>query len=165
MTEEEIRHFEGIDKLRAHSWDSFNRRRDYEWKVCLAIWTALLAFAGIAISGRNGAPPSITGWHVLWTTVLVALVAVLHGFWVLRLTSANDADKRQALFLADTMLERLGLELPKETKAVVEARKRTKEKAGADAMKTRWNETYQIGITAVLCLLGIASVWTRWLVK
>ncbi len=37
-------------KLAEHAHDRFHQRRDYEWKICFAIWTSLGTAAGLIIS-------------------------------------------------------------------------------------------------------------------
>jgi len=51
MREDQKRVFDAIYTLRLAAWNSFDKRRDFEWRAALGIWTAMAAMIGILLSG------------------------------------------------------------------------------------------------------------------
>ena len=66
MNEDERNRFLGLESLRLAAYSSFNDRRVYEWKLNLAIWTALaVLLAGLVQPSRDGAVFPLRGAAVL----------------------------------------------------------------------------------------------------
>ena len=75
------------------SWDNFERRRNYEWKLSLGVWTAIAAFAGLAFEhDRTDACA-----HPLWVLGVCVLIAVVHFSSLFYIMRANNTDKNIAI--------------------------------------------------------------------
>jgi hypothetical protein len=77
-----------------YNYGNFNQRRQYEWKLVMAIWTALVAFIGIFITND-------LSFHWLWIFPYILVISFM--LWIQYrflywLQSANDVDKRRAEF-------------------------------------------------------------------
>lgn len=72
---------------------SFDRRRAYEWKLNLAIWTAIATFLALVVKGKVDGRLSKHWWLVM---VAIILIALLHLALLLFMRSANAIDKRKA---------------------------------------------------------------------
>ena len=88
-----------LETLRKAAWESISNRRQFEWRLCIAFWTLLLA---IVAAFGTGHVPSFDGshrcsaaiFHVI--AVIVALVlGVVHTFWLFGLQKAYTLDKRE----------------------------------------------------------------------
>lgn len=102
--------FEALETLRKAAWDSFYRRQSYEWKWCVAIWTPLLAFIGIALKESHVWIP----WH--WMVPMAILLLVLHIVWQVNLKNSNDNDNNKMYEFENNMREVVGLEVWKKSK-------------------------------------------------
>ena len=43
-----------LEKLRNASYQHYLRRQTYEWKMCITIWTPLVAVIGVILTKSNG---------------------------------------------------------------------------------------------------------------
>jgi hypothetical protein len=112
----------------------FDGRREFEWKVTLGLWGAILG--SIAILGDT-----ITQLPVWVLCIFAALVIFGHLLWLHYNWRANRIDKDQAFIISRKAAERLGIELPPwEQKTVLRM---------APAM------AFQLYITVVLLLLVV----------
>ncbi len=87
--------FDATETLRQAAWQSFDRRRAFEWKLSFGLWTPLaLSIAGLAAGevtlGEDAAPER---WFV---SVIAFAVFVLHGWWSVYLAHVNAADLRKS---------------------------------------------------------------------
>ena len=78
-----------LEKLRKGSFENWVRRQTYEWKMCITIWTPLVAFLGILLTQRHVWFP----WPPL--VALLMLWAVIHVVWQRNLKQSNDVDVRK----------------------------------------------------------------------
>jgi len=132
-------------------WTNFNRRRGFEWKFSMSIWTALAAF--IAISFREGAGmPSVR--LRIGLVVGAILIWVVQMWFLRRVTLANRADKAKALFYEYAMKDILLFKFDQDVKkALVDLK-------SWDRPGDWWSCITQLAITLVLIALAIlVQVW------
>jgi len=95
-------------KLSERSWTQFNFRRDVEWKLAMAIWTALLAFLGIVITGKliHISPCGMLGLYIL--PLLIFLIHIVWFYWA---RQAHDVDQGFVFGYEEEIWKTLGIEL------------------------------------------------------
>ena len=118
----------------------FDTRRNYEWKVSLSFWAAIIASATVL---RVETVP-------LYAVVIIDLVvASLHGFWLWHLTAANYNDNKWSLHyrkLAQAIL------IYHDYKIAGAPKKVPAQKLGWYII-TNWAVQFQFGVTVVLLSL------------
>ena len=91
------------------AWTNFDRRRSYEWKLSLAIWTALTAFIALTLKGNLNQPPKLP------FGVFAALIVCLQAFFLHRVKLANSADQKAALSCEKELCKSVGEDLDWDT--------------------------------------------------
>jgi hypothetical protein len=91
--------FEQLETLRKAAWESIANRRQFEWRLCIAFWTLLLAIVaafgtGHVTSFDDSHRCSAVTFHVIAAIVALVLGAV-HTFWLFGLKNAYRLDKRE----------------------------------------------------------------------
>ena len=75
-----------LENLRNASYQHYLRRQTYEWKMCITIWTPLVAIIGIILTKPNVdigmIPLAIASFFILG----------IHVVWQLNLKKSNDLD-------------------------------------------------------------------------
>lgn len=150
MTNEDKNKFDALEQLRAAAWDSFDKRRTYEWRICIALWTAFAAFIGAVVTGRVATTTPVA----VGTTIIALAVLILHHFWLRGLSRAHETDKREDVFFRRQMMDMLGLQFSEEDKA--------HHKVIQDSWGkfTNWSRLFQIGVTTLLVLGTIITIWS-----
>jgi hypothetical protein len=99
--------FEQLETLRKAAWESIANHRQFEWRLCIAFWTLLLAI--VAAFGTGHVPSfddshrcSAVTFHVIAAIVALVLGAV-HTFWLFGLKSAYRLDKREESDIREEM--------------------------------------------------------------
>lgn len=82
-------------------YSNFDRRRVYEWKLSLGIWTALAAFIALTFEGKIVLPST----PLLLVAVLLGLLLSTHAFFLIMVTNANDIDKGKAHFCEEQLIK------------------------------------------------------------
>jgi hypothetical protein len=79
------------------AYQSFNDRRNYEWKFSLAIWTALaVMIAGLTQLVQTGETFVLHGrYHEIGSIVFGALLLLLHIYFNNCLARANAIDRKK----------------------------------------------------------------------
>jgi hypothetical protein len=146
MTEDDRRRFESLGNLRQAAYASFNDRRVYEWKLNLAIWTALaVLLAGLLQPSKVGEAFPLHGTAVWVSAVLLGgLIA----------TRANAIDKGVALHYAGAMQDMLALPFATDLQKRIDAHPK-------QVGWRQWAPLAQVAITALLALASIAIVFVR----
>ena len=152
MTNEDKNKFDALEQLRAAAWESFDKRRPFEWRVCIALWTAFAAFIGALVTGKGVIPTTASA---VGTTVIALTILVLHYIWLRGLGHAHEADKHIHLFFNGQMMDMLGVQFPEKLATRLAATRR-----GWGTMFANWNHLSQIGVTAVLALSTIITIWS-----
>ncbi len=77
---------ETLEKLRNASYQHYLRRQTYEWKMCITIWTPLVATIGIILTKSNV--------HIGMIPLAIASVFIfcIHIVWQANLKKSNDLD-------------------------------------------------------------------------
>lgn len=100
----DIPHFyESLEQLRKASSDNYHHRQTYEWKMCITIWTPLVAFIGISLTHPEAWMPGLT------LVIACLFLAVIHLAWQLNLKASNDKDAEKILECEQKMRVHLGL--------------------------------------------------------
>ncbi|MDR3410833.1 MAG: hypothetical protein P4L87_07815 [Formivibrio sp.] len=95
MNDEQKRLIDVLSMRRSWEWDSYNSRREYEWKVTIGVWTALAASLGLIISKDVTFPVEFIKFGSI---ALVVLLFCLHLWFLWGIQRANDADRDQVFF-------------------------------------------------------------------
>jgi len=95
-----------------HAFLSFDRRRSYEWKLNIAIWTAIAAFMGLAFRGEIRAQ-EISSTRDSWLGMIAIGIAVVHFVFLLCAREANDIEKKKACAYEEMVAKAAGVTLPK----------------------------------------------------
>lgn len=144
-------------------WTNFDRRRAYEWKLSLAIWTALAAF--IALTLQDKITFSLGYKNVWLASVFIVLIGGIAGFFIISIQSnfqvrvklANDVDKRKAELYEERLNQMLnisycdnnGHKASEKEKEVGEAIEKVRPSNGD------WSKGIHVSITAILIVLVI----------
>lgn len=99
----EISQFESLEILRKASSENLYNRQSYEWKMCITIWTPLVAFIGIALTY----PHVWINNKYLYAAFL--FLATVHILWQRNLVAANNKDASKILECEQKMRVSLGL--------------------------------------------------------
>ncbi len=154
MTDSERRRFESLDALSAAAYKSFNDRRVYEWKLNLAIWTALVLVIAALLQQKNGEGLQLHGqlWPCLAGVFAIAIV-FLHGLWNNWAALANQLDKDISHHNRNAMQE-MAAPFPEELWEKIRAHR---EREGW----RQWGHFVEISITAVLSFAMVATIFAK----
>jgi hypothetical protein len=156
VTEEDKRKFDALETLRNAAWTSFNERRPYEWKVCLALWTGLSLFIG-AVATRK-VPGSAFAVAVI-VTITAIIIGLNHYRWIAGIERANGIDKMVFLEYWDAMDEIVNFRLTDETREVI--REWGSHTPRGKQWMGHWSHSFQIWITAILAVSLSFITWCR----
>lgn len=158
MNGEERNRFDSINALRQASYASFNDRRGYEWKLALAIWSALaILLARLVQPTKDGTTFPLNGDSVwIAASIVGVLLIVLHAYWSNGAARANRADRTIEHHYMKAMQSVLALPFDKDVQAVIDALPRSP-KGGW----RHWSHLAQVGITALLVLVSIVVLHAR----
>ena len=92
-----------LDKLRQAYFDNLTQRRTYEWKMCITIWTPLVAFIGILLTHPEAR------MSILPLGIACLFLAVVHLLWQLNLKASNDIDSTKILACENEIRSHLNL--------------------------------------------------------
>lgn len=137
MTQKE--RFDAIADMRSFYWNSFDKRRTYEWRVSIAFWAVIVGAIGFAVRGDATLPERWSLW------LISGAILSLHALFILNLVAANRLDRAQAFFFANHLLPLVDLEFTPEIKDAVVKR--------CSGKRRHWSPFVQIAITAVLLLV------------
>lgn len=103
---------EYLEALRKASYESFNDRRGYEWKLSLAIWTAVaVIIVGLIQPLKEGNAFPFHGQRYAIATGVVGLIIVLlHIYFSNCLARANAIDRKKARNYNNQIESKLDLE-------------------------------------------------------
>jgi len=99
-----------LEKLRNASYQHYLRRQTYEWKMCVTIWTPLVAMIGIILT-----KPDV---HIGLVPLAIASLFILaiHIIWQLNLKKSNDLDLERARKYEKRLSDFVGVEIRQERK-------------------------------------------------
>ena len=137
MSTDGNKRIEALTRLCEIAWTNFDRRRSYEWKFSIAIWTAITAFIALTLKGEVDKPPESAFWLV------AGFVMSLQIFFLHRVKLANSADQKAALSYEKELNKAIGE--PSEWSTVEQAREKARK-----FWKGYWSFVVHIGISLVL---------------
>ena len=154
MKEEDQRLFQALDTLRDAAWQSFDRRRTYEWKFCIAVWTSMAVFSGTLITTPPGA--TLAGaWPVVLTGLVGVLITSVHAYWSKGLSEANTADRRVSYVYEKRMCLLIGVSHADEVLPLVQPRQ------GRMGKLSNYSHLSQVVITGILAAAAVCAMWAR----
>lgn len=150
------RYFDAVESLRQAAWQTFDRRRAFEWKLSFGLWTALSSIiAGLAIG--QATLKSVPERSLL---SLVSLsVVILHGWWSYSLDQVNRADLDKSYVYEREQLCTLGM--TEQTNAGKDVRMIISEMTGRGWFAKHWGHITQVAITGILAAGATALAWLR----
>ena len=134
---------EVLMKLLELGWTNFDHRRIYQWKMTLAIWTAIAAFIALYLKGDA---PVLSAGNRVYLLVGALLVILVQTLFLIGMRLANGVDQKKALFY-EALLNDISVP-PDDARyaAVEQAIKRIKWTKGL------WSIPCEVAITAILLL-------------
>jgi hypothetical protein len=170
-----------LEALRLAAYTSFNDRRNYEWKLSLAIWTALaVLLAGLVQPGEPGELFPFRG-HRYGVAAFGAgfLIVLMHVYFNKGMAHANSIDRLKERIFSDLIKSNAGLE------ALIDAhsrqqKERKPEEERSDPEKLTalikelpkppepgrsqwrgWGHLAQIRITILLTIAVVVLFWVK----
>lgn len=150
------RYFDAIESLRQAAWQSFDRRRAFEWKLSFGLWTALGAIiGGLAIGEATLQSQSERGFLIGFC----AAVILIHGVWAfIYLDKVNRADLKKSYAYEHEQMLAVGKAIKKNTaKKINETIAKMERRCG---LAKRLGHVIQVVITVILAA-GVFVLATR----
>jgi hypothetical protein len=149
MNDDQKNRFDAIATLRSWAWDSFDKRRNFEWKVSFGLWTAQVTLIGILFTKDVRVQPCLIK---LTSIVLGAMVFSLHCMFLRGVAKAHKLD-RDLSSLYDQLLDDFGPFLTEKIKNEVAARRKNWGWVLHD-----YSHRFQLEVTLLLsfCLVAIS---------
>lgn len=99
-----------LENLRNASYQHYLRRQTYEWKMCITIWTPLVAIIGIILT-----QPTV---HIGMVPLIIASFFILgiHIVWQLNLKKSNDLDLERVRKYEQEIKDLIGINIQQERK-------------------------------------------------
>lgn len=164
MTEDEKRRFDSLAILRQAAWDSFDKRRSYEWKMSFAIWMVISTFIASTLSDNY--EPGI--FHIFGVAFFGLAIVLIHNFWLIGLRERNRFDSKAGWHYEEIMRLISNSVFCKESSIFGEGlkklqdeykKKEKEEKEEKEGKKTwHWSHHTQVGISSILFLAALLSV-------
>jgi hypothetical protein len=152
MTDEQKKIFDSTFEMYSLSWQQFNERRSYEFKVSLTFWTALAA--AVAGSLHLSILPAIPGGR--FTLLLIAISSLsLHGIWCFGIGRAQRAERKIALFYERKLQNLIKAEFDTELNDFLSRLRTTM------GLLKNWTYIFQLGVTALLAAALVVTNWNR----
>jgi hypothetical protein len=142
-------------RLADQSWRSFDTNRSYEWKMSLALWTVLAAFAALLAKGDVKIQSQLFVWFA--TTGIVLIFLAYWIFWTtggwrhnyFEVEDTYDLLKRVRWLIGEPP-GRAPLEGPK-----------PKDRASDVFLAPRnWSRAFQLIVTFILAFVAIVATWS-----
>jgi hypothetical protein len=86
-----------------YNYSSFDSRRKIEWRITIAIWTALAGFIVICLTKKTTLNVFATTW-IIWVALSLVLVFI-HWRFLKWIQAANRMDKKKAEYFEDTIIQ------------------------------------------------------------
>jgi hypothetical protein len=98
-----------LKALRESVSQRWERRREYEWKLSFALWTAIAAFIGIAIS-KDNTLKDVSG-AASWMIAIGLTITALHTLYLVGIISNTLNDLRKLGWVEEVMRQALPADL------------------------------------------------------
>lgn len=133
--------FESLRVLWQGAVDSFNQRRTYEWRMCLAVWGALVGLIVAVVSQKV----ELSWWMGIGLLGSGFCFAGVLTFWIRKLQERNNNDRRIGDVYGDAMRKLAPARVPQE----IEEQMRT-DRDRRYSGRMGWNHGSQVAITWLL---------------
>lgn len=157
-----------LEALRLAAYNSFNDRRSYEWKLSLAIWTALAVLvAGLVHPIRTDEVFPFHGKRYGFLAAGIGfLVIALHTYFNNGMARANAIDRTKQRIYEDQIRASISFiktEKYADEKAILKKQVEMRPKSPElPYMQWRqWGHLAQIGVTFLLTITAVIIVWIR----
>jgi hypothetical protein len=131
-------------QLAKAAWDEMDKRREYEWRVNLALWPALAILAGFVLRGEF-VPDAAAKWTVIAGLVSIAIVYVYP--WSVGLHNRNSTNRRAAAVYWHLAEQCIGSD--------TDYHKPTKKKS----LLLDWARVTQVVITLILVVITVVALF------
>jgi len=153
-----------LEALRQAAYESFNDRRSYEWKLSLAIWTALaIVIVGVVQPLKDGNPFPFHGRRYAIIAGIAGLMVIfLHIYFSNCVARANAIDRKKARDYNRRIESSLNLEDTDLKKEINDQIKKLPSAPEHPLMQWwQWGHLVQIALTILLITLAVGIVWVR----
>lgn len=166
-----------LEALRLAAYNSFNDRRGYEWKLSLAIWSALAVVLAGLVQAKEVFPfrGPLYGHAGLGLGLLIVL---LHIYFNKGMAHANAIDRLKERMFSELIKSTAGLEELLEEQKKNQERKKPEVASDLERLEKlvdelrkppehgrsqwrQWGHWVQILITALLASADVALFWIR----
>ena len=144
-------------RLADQAWRSFDANRSYEWKMSLALWTALAAFGALLLRHDVGVPLPTGIIKGLATAVIIVIPVLYWMSWTVGGWSLNYFDVENAYKDWNKIRTLIG-----EPKWDPPLRGRApKNRIFYDILLvwTNWARVFQMLVTFLLSFVAVIAVW------
>jgi hypothetical protein len=149
-------------KLAEFHWQSFDGRRNAQWKVNLALWASLAALAGLLAKGEV----TLSQQQGAAFTVIVGLLFLIYWlFWSTGMWLRNGEDMSRAYAMVNIARGVLGLDSLQHN----ESNLTTVDRIGRGrrwiqsriAIWSDWSRGSELSITLLFCSAVVLAIWLR----
>jgi hypothetical protein len=92
--------FLALETLRKAAQDRFDKRRDFEWRIALALWAAMGALGALGIAKES----PFHGWPLaIFSAAIVLGILVLHTVYLSEIERRNSMDSDLSFSCEDKM--------------------------------------------------------------
>jgi len=106
--------FKALEMLRSAAWKSFDRRREYEWKFGITLWSALAAFIALLFRAPTPSKEVHGVLSAASTAAFGALLIIIHVILTRGWSKANDRDRNIARVFEKKMCDLIEINHDKE---------------------------------------------------
>ena len=142
-----------LETMRAAAYKSFSDRREYEWKFCLSLWSALAFVDTTLLFGATHAQAAfaIAGRYLPCGTLIAAIgVIAAHIWWTKGLARANGIDGKVANELTEKIREALDFEWDSKLKEAMNTVDNTR------GTIFHWSHAVEMALTTLLSAVAVA---------
>jgi hypothetical protein len=165
-----------LEALRLAAYNSFNDRRSYEWKLSLAIWTAIAVLIAGLVQGEKF--PFIDRRFGIAATIFGLFVVGMHFYFNVGIARANSIDKLRERVYSNLIMSIAGIQdkidlqsqqqkndcadRPTDHELLVSLIRHIPQTPKSAQMQWKqWGHLTQLFITVGLVALALAVVWIR----
>ena len=136
--------------LQGHALGSVNTRREYEWKLSIAVWTASAILLGSMLTGQI---KLLDTYPKVGLTCLAVCIVLLHLAWMKGAGRRNRADIRAACFWEEQTRALLDASYPEEL-----THEFSNLRASSGRLHT-YSYLFQLSVTILLAVAVILKAW------
>ncbi len=161
MTPSQERRFKSLEALRKASWISFSERRSVEWKVSLALWTALAVFTGALLTRSPTESYQLNGfWPVLVTALVGLAIVVVHTIWLIGINQNHQIDRELSHLFRKEMCELVRVP-PSAIEPILDKYSRWPTTRRPKGKRLNYSHLSEITLTTILALGAVCAMYAR----